>query len=329
MSARVVGRVLEHSEARGAARMALVVLADRANDEGYCWPSLRWISERTRTTPRNARAAIARLERDGEVYTMPRARETDGGQTSHCYFLPRYASVGALRDYLGSGGPYSRWMQEVLDRIGHPLSKSTPPHDDSDRGPLSESTSQDPSCDPSTETDSGQDGEEDYDSVVAGVLGLDLGTGEETDDARRQRCVAEIRGLMKRRFPGQWKASKTAMEDLVDELLADGHEPDFLVSSLSGFLDACVLDIAQGYLPARNVPARWSAHLATMSPQQVPDGLTEPWVRWEGGRPRLVLASILVANGHLPEGAAEIGGEKHWPEEYRRAASAVREWRGG
>jgi hypothetical protein len=48
VSWRVVDLVLSNSRACGIARLLLVVIAERANDDGVCWPGIPYLARRTR-----------------------------------------------------------------------------------------------------------------------------------------------------------------------------------------------------------------------------------------------------------------------------------------
>lgn len=62
-----VNRVLERSRAKKGARMVLLALAERANETGWCWPSMADIARRCGMSPRRARSAVARLVALGEL----------------------------------------------------------------------------------------------------------------------------------------------------------------------------------------------------------------------------------------------------------------------
>jgi hypothetical protein len=64
--------VFDQSAARGSARLVLVVLADRADENGRCWPGLADIARRSGLeTERAVRRALAKLVRLGEVTIDP------------------------------------------------------------------------------------------------------------------------------------------------------------------------------------------------------------------------------------------------------------------
>lgn len=62
-----VNRVLERSRAKKGARMVLLAIAERADETGWCWPSMADIARRCSVSPRRARSAVARLVAIGEL----------------------------------------------------------------------------------------------------------------------------------------------------------------------------------------------------------------------------------------------------------------------
>lgn len=61
--------VWEHGPADQSARFVLLALADFANDEGECWPSLAGIAAKVCMTDRGVRKVLRKLEDDGWVTT--------------------------------------------------------------------------------------------------------------------------------------------------------------------------------------------------------------------------------------------------------------------
>lgn len=92
MSIKVTKWVWAKSQSRNGARLVMLALADRADDEGFSWPSIDDICERTKLTPRAVQKGIAKLVeiRELEVesgggrrvrnrYTiLPKPRTSDG-----------------------------------------------------------------------------------------------------------------------------------------------------------------------------------------------------------------------------------------------------------
>lgn len=93
--------VFEHSQSQGSARLVLLAIADRADEDGHdAWPSLAWLASKAKVSERTVRRALRELEamgelrtgrqRGGSTYTRPdrrpnayqivmKAREDNGG----------------------------------------------------------------------------------------------------------------------------------------------------------------------------------------------------------------------------------------------------------
>lgn len=67
MSFKVTNWVWARSESRNGARLVMLALADRADDNGLCWPSIDDLAERTKLSPRAVQKAIATLAELGEL----------------------------------------------------------------------------------------------------------------------------------------------------------------------------------------------------------------------------------------------------------------------
>lgn len=76
MSIKVTNWVWSRSESRNGARLVMLALADRADDQGLAWPSIEDLAERSRLSPRAVQKAIATLVDIGEL-------EVDGGGGRH------------------------------------------------------------------------------------------------------------------------------------------------------------------------------------------------------------------------------------------------------
>lgn len=88
MSVRITGQVWAHSRATGTALLLHLALADHADDsERACWPSLRLLAEKTRTSRDTVRRAVRELESLGEVTLERRG----SGRQSARYVLRGYA----------------------------------------------------------------------------------------------------------------------------------------------------------------------------------------------------------------------------------------------
>lgn len=96
MSVKVMSWVWEHSEAKGAARLALLAIADTCNDEGWCYAGQEHLARKTNTTPRSLRKHIRALEEAGELSVQVGGGITtqSGQKTNLCVMNGYRFSVG-------------------------------------------------------------------------------------------------------------------------------------------------------------------------------------------------------------------------------------------
>jgi DNA-binding transcriptional regulator YhcF (GntR family) len=67
VSVKVTNWVWARSESRNGARLVMLALADRADDNGFAWPSIDDLAERTKLSPRAVQKGIAALVEIGEL----------------------------------------------------------------------------------------------------------------------------------------------------------------------------------------------------------------------------------------------------------------------
>lgn len=67
MSVKVLTHVLEHSQHSGNELLTLIILADHADENGICWPSMDRVGKLIRADERTARRCVKRLEESGEL----------------------------------------------------------------------------------------------------------------------------------------------------------------------------------------------------------------------------------------------------------------------
>lgn len=75
MAIRIISQVWETGPAGQSECFVLLALADYANDEGECWPSIEGIARKCRLSERGVRKILRRLEEDGWITT-----EVGGGR---------------------------------------------------------------------------------------------------------------------------------------------------------------------------------------------------------------------------------------------------------
>lgn len=105
------------SQLKTPERFCLVSLADEANNEGVCWPSLRRLVERTGYSERRVIYAMRSLERDGLVEVLPRRGRT-GRQTSSVYVL--HMEHGRSMQDIGRRADRDAAYHSTLPRIPSP-----------------------------------------------------------------------------------------------------------------------------------------------------------------------------------------------------------------
>ena len=82
MSGLVVGTILKYSQARGNARLVLIVIGDCARDDGTgAWPAIKTIAERAGISERTAQRAIRETAELGELIID----ENAGPKGAHLY----------------------------------------------------------------------------------------------------------------------------------------------------------------------------------------------------------------------------------------------------
>jgi hypothetical protein len=70
MSTTISTRVWKKSKHSGNALVLLLKLADNANDDGYCWPSIEYISEHMNVSTRTVIRLTMKLEECGDLFVM-------------------------------------------------------------------------------------------------------------------------------------------------------------------------------------------------------------------------------------------------------------------
>ena len=93
MSYKLINLAFRNRELRGNARLTLLVLADHANDDGYCWPSHTTIARKVNISRRSVIRIINTLEAGGYLERNPRyiqnKRKSNGYQLSESVMLSK------------------------------------------------------------------------------------------------------------------------------------------------------------------------------------------------------------------------------------------------
>lgn len=77
MSLDAITHVWKHSTQKGSALLMMLALADYADENGECWPSLTTLARKARMGKRNVQKILDRLEAAGDITTLP----GEGGNT--------------------------------------------------------------------------------------------------------------------------------------------------------------------------------------------------------------------------------------------------------
>jgi hypothetical protein len=102
--------VWQHSRAAGTDLLVLLALADIANDERECWPSIRHVAQKCRINSRTAQRRIRSLESLGEVIVIECGGKagTPGGMRSNRYRIVVYMPGDGGGGDLPGGGTDAR-----------------------------------------------------------------------------------------------------------------------------------------------------------------------------------------------------------------------------
>ncbi len=92
MSIENIKAVWDHSRQPGTKRLVMIALADMANADGYCWPSIPLIARMCKCTNRYIMKIIPELEASGELYVDHRPGRTRG----NIYMLTLNVSVDSF-----------------------------------------------------------------------------------------------------------------------------------------------------------------------------------------------------------------------------------------
>lgn len=126
MSTKITNDVLKYSKTKGSSRMALFILADSSNDDGFCWLGYETIAKYMNISRRNAIAAISKLCQGKEVEKFERVK--DHTNTSNAFVILVHCDAKEKARRLEAVNQL-RWVV-IPDQEGVMI--STPPGDDFD-----------------------------------------------------------------------------------------------------------------------------------------------------------------------------------------------------
>jgi hypothetical protein len=118
MSARALTWAWQQVPEKGAEKLVLAALADRADEDGYCWPSLRWLAAKCAPlSERHVRRSVIALERQNLLVKVDRKRRQSGAFSVWVYRLnlPTSGHIGPLAEAspVATGGQSRRDDQEL------------------------------------------------------------------------------------------------------------------------------------------------------------------------------------------------------------------------
>lgn len=85
MSMKLTAQAMELRVGNPLRKLVLLKLCDNANDKGLCWPSMQYVADQCEITTRSVMTHIAKLESDGFLRVMQRAK--DGKKISNLYLI--------------------------------------------------------------------------------------------------------------------------------------------------------------------------------------------------------------------------------------------------
>lgn len=101
MSISAISWALKVKTGSPTTKLVLIKLADNANDDGQCWPSIRHISEQTELSERAVREHIKALV--GLGFVRLEKRYSEGVQLPNVYHLELRQTVGVVHEVQGVG----------------------------------------------------------------------------------------------------------------------------------------------------------------------------------------------------------------------------------
>ncbi|CAG8998073.1 MAG: hypothetical protein CENE_00004 [Candidatus Celerinatantimonas neptuna] len=105
MSIKLMTQVWDASTFKGNTKLVMLCLADFANDEGLCWPSIATIAKKCSVSSSTVKAQIRDLIRAGFLKVQQRLKRTDEGKVTNDSNLYQII-VSALKQAVETGGEF-------------------------------------------------------------------------------------------------------------------------------------------------------------------------------------------------------------------------------
>ena len=112
MSIKIMTEVWESSSTKGDSRLVLLALADFANDEGYCFPSLERIALKSALSKRNVQMILRDLKSRGELVILQGAGR---GNVNAYWVLPPASKLRLTQEGKNTQNfhPFARLEEKV------------------------------------------------------------------------------------------------------------------------------------------------------------------------------------------------------------------------
>lgn len=144
MSVKVMSLVWDSPAFAGNSKLVMLCLADYANDEGLCWPSIGSIERKCSVSRSTVKAQLKKLENEGFL-SIQRRRKEDGDNENNLYYI----NVDKVKFSVEQGGENNpRSKSDLGQNSDTPRAKSNPPLGQNSTDPRSKSDPK-PSLDPS------------------------------------------------------------------------------------------------------------------------------------------------------------------------------------
>lgn len=105
MSLDAITHVWKTSKQKGSALLMMLALADYADENGECWPSLTTLAKKTRMTKRNVQKLLDKLEASGDITKLlGEGCDTRSGKTNRYRINMQGVNAGTSLENIGMNG---------------------------------------------------------------------------------------------------------------------------------------------------------------------------------------------------------------------------------